>query len=326
MASEQAALAALRSVREQWFKAFPQLSYLAVVEQRDSDSTTGPTYCLEAGIDHRPGRERCCTPIPEGASTPLGPVPVTTAVATGGRQLQAEPMRDAQWPELGSRGVRRRPCLGGDSIGNGRFFWGGSLGLVVSVHDFPDDVFAISNWHVLVLLPGLLGDGIVQPARPDGGSWPEDEIGTLVGFRLDERFDVALLQIKQPWPRYVRAGVRGLEKITGVGRGQVGARVELSGRESRPVAGTLRSCCASVRVRHSFPTPRFFHDQLMTTPMAKQGDSGAVLAADGHAIGLLCTGTRNATFFNPLAPLFEGEAIGWEGRGCAYRLRDVLAV
>jgi hypothetical protein len=166
--------------------------------------------------------------------------------------------------------------------------------------------------HVLAALNrGRYGDAVVQPAIDDGGRAPYDECGVLQRYVL-VRFgaaganlvDAAIARLDgylaAPWINWIGypTAVRsGNDAMPGDPVAKVGRTTGLT--EGRVVA--VHSSCW-------IPYPpilgggvALFKEQIITTPMAGFGDSGALLL-DGasNAIGLLFGGSPTHTLFNDI--------------------------
>ncbi|WP_345217857.1 trypsin-like peptidase domain-containing protein [Georgenia halophila] len=191
----------------------------------------------------------------------------------------------------------------------------GTLGAFV-VREADGDLFVLSNWHVLAGSPSAeIGDVILQPGPADGGTAPEDRVGTLadlVPIRPEEAMTVdaaiALLDEPQADLEYPVGTItetveaRGGESVAKVGR--------TTGRTSGRVSAIELD---DVMVGYGGLGAVSFDDQIEIEsstggPFSQGGDSGSlVYREDGVAIGLLFAGSESGgpngtglTYVNPI--------------------------
>jgi len=176
-----------------------------------------------------------------------------------------------------------------------------------------------------------LGDPVLQPGRYDGGRLDDDVIGFLDRYipvhltspeascplaRGAERaanrllrgllrnYQIKLLRssrngnlvdaaVARPIEREaVSMDILGIGEVKGTREASLGQLVQKSGRTSGVNSGEVRVVGASIKVSMGEMGDALFVDQIITTPMAEPGDSGALLLdQDGYALGLLSAGS-----------------------------------
>lgn len=218
---------------------------------------------------------------------------------------------------------RRRPVFPGLSLGAGG--GAGTLGCLVRRGGEPNDLYVLSNAHVLTE-PGnpIPGTPIFQPG-PDDGSGPADDIVAdfTASVPLDftpERFpnlaDAAIAKLRNP----AEAGslVPHWGQIRGVALCAEGTRVRLAGSRSGVregvVVDTNFACSFEFRDAGGQLAPAGFRNQVLCTslddaPFTRRGDSGAaVLNTANRLVGLHFAGVdahqvpngKPGSVFNPI--------------------------
>ncbi|HZE69908.1 MAG TPA: hypothetical protein VE135_10340 [Pyrinomonadaceae bacterium] len=225
--------------------------------------------------------------------------------------------------ELDMLNTRSRPAPGGYSIGH-ESLKGGSIGCLVVDPAQPEQVFVLSNSHILANSGlGSPGDPIRQPSSGDGGS-SMDEVARLVRwvpFDFSQQFvnkvDAAIagpvtnadFQAEIAILNLIPAGVQPNISI--------GTKVQKVGRTSGHTSGTVKD----VNFRPEIPYPTAggiigkarFLDQVLCTRYSDHGDSGAIVLDEaGWAVGLHFGGTvhkiafwRSTSFFSPIPVVLE---------------------
>jgi hypothetical protein len=203
---------------------------------------------------------------------------------------------------------RDRPVRGGDSIGHFRSLIGTS-GVALRIPGNPW-TFVLSCNHVLAQLNRAFpGDPVLQPASIDGGRIPFDVCGTLSHFvqirfgpGQENRVDAAAALVWNAEPAIEWVGP--LRSVRRVEDGLVGEPVFKVGRTTGLTRGVVRA----VHFTGWIPYPpllgggvALFREQVVTTPMAAFGDSGAVLCdSNANGLGLLFAGSPTHTLYNSL--------------------------
>jgi hypothetical protein len=224
---------------------------------------------------------------------------------------------------------RRRPLRPGISIGHvgvtagtlGAFVTRASPGGQNGDGTRNDDLYALSNYHVLAGSPQARpGDVVLQPGPADGGLAPGDRIGELTQVA-----DLAAVE-----PAYTDAAIARLDQVPvdleyPVGRVVKTARAlggEIVGKVGRTTSVTRGRVTAieldDVIVGYEDLGALNFDDQieiesLDDAPFSRGGDSGAlVYREDGVALGLLFAGSESGgrsgkglTYANPIDQVLE---------------------
>lgn len=318
MATRAEADLVLQQYQDRLFDSNPNLVKLSVVPVTDVDGRSTSEYLLEAGVISMAVQIAASSSksgefVPEGLAVPDSwngnEVPVR--VIQVGEIKALNNRHSAVSAPVGTLEFvgRVRPVNGGNSVGNTRFNSAGTFGSVVKLRDDVRNRYFISNWHVLAGGAGVPGDAILQPGRLDGGSTPNDEIGSLFWFLLNDEFDVALGLSRAPWQNFVAHGFRCFSAYSDVPVDPVvGRHVTKCGRTTETTHGTILSTNATVRVTGAYPGGvQRFVKQIETTGMAMAGDSGSVTfhSADMSPVGLLFAGDSTRTYHNNLKKLFD---------------------
>ncbi|ACT33726.1 hypothetical protein G8S49_11445 [Clostridium botulinum C] len=208
---------------------------------------------------------------------------------------------------------RIRPVLGGYSIStNMNDQISGTAGCVVTNGV---SKFVLSTNHVLANLNMLpMKTPIIQPAYIYRGHTPTDTIATLHKF-IPLRFikreeqptnltDCALgLLVKTD---IMSDNIAFIGKITCVKSPKLGSHVRKVGETSELTQGTITSINATFTVGYITGKVALFKDQIITTHMAQNGDSGSILVDDNNcALGLLFSTSLNNTAFNRLSTVLD---------------------
>lgn len=212
--------------------------------------------------------------------------------------------------------TRERPAPTGFSIGHPDIT-AGTFGARVTDGT---NVYALSNNHVLANSnDASIGDNILQPGPTDGGTDPEDAIGTLadfepIDFDNDNIMDAAIAvsstsNIGFATPSYGAPG-------TTVENAQVGMAVQKYGRTTEDTFGEVAevnvtvSVCYVPRGFFSCASAATFVDQFTITPgdFSAGGDSGSLIVTDDNSanpVGLLFAGSTERTIANPIGPVLK---------------------
>ena len=203
--------------------------------------------------------------------------------------------------------VRSAVLEGGQDISNqynlGSF---GTLGVVLLSKGVPT---ALSCAHVMVSAPPSLGQGVIEPSGPNGGTWPASSIGTVsLADYGPSNVDAALVPISG---RASNVGaVAGIGQITGTGAAAVSQPVRKRGART----GYTEGIVSSTTLTWSYTDPglggitlknQIRVDNYGGTVFGLQGDSGsAVIDANFHMVGMIVSGDPgNFTVCNPSSDL-----------------------
>ena len=196
------------------------------------------------------------------------------------------------------------------------------------------DVYALSNNHVYAVQNNAsIGDSVIQPGAYDGGTLPEDFLGTLFDFQPinfsggNNTIDAAIastayLGISTPSDGYGTPGseIFGDNNHDGFFDNKndlLNLNVQKFGRTTKLTHGTITGINATVNVCYASSGPfctklATFVDQLVITPggFSAGGDSGSLIAAEGGAddkkpVGLLFAGSSTQTIANRIDLVFD---------------------
>lgn len=209
---------------------------------------------------------------------------------------------------------KKLPLKFGYSIGpNGVNFVGTAGCLVI---DKDGDYHILSNNHVLSNTDKLpIGTPILHPAVKDGGKYPDDLIATLSKkVALKEFFgqedldanlvDCAIAKIDNTC--LVTKKIAFIGKITGVCDAKLNMKVKKVGRTTELTTGIITAVDASFLIQNNNNRTQFFKNQIITTAMDADGDSGSLLLDEcNNAIGLLFGGSDSETLFNPIKEVLK---------------------
>lgn len=187
--------------------------------------------------------------------------------------------------------------------------------------------FALSNNHVYANENlASLGDAVIQPGTFDGGSSPDDDIGTLFDFEpivfstsADNVIDAAIAEsstslvgTSTPSDGY------GTPKSATIAAA-VNMDVQKYGRTTGQTDGRVDSINATVNVGYDSGTARFI-GQIVIRPgnFSAGGDSGSCIVVDGGAddrrpVGLLFAGSNSVTIANPIDEVLSAFGVSIDG-------------
>ena len=213
------------------------------------------------------------------------------------------------WPADGTIQTlkgRRRPAMGGDSVGHFAITAGtAGTGCYDRSIDpgIPPRYYILSNNHVLANSnDSRLGDAVYQPGPIDGGT-SADQIGTLHHYvpikfdGSDNLVDAAVAEVAfHDFTREIY--YLGFAR-TSYAPVAVGDVVKKTGRTTNFTTGRVTSVNATVNVNYGGSRVAKFVKQIVTTSMSAGGDSGSlVLDVDDNAVGLLFAGSSAVTIIN----------------------------
>ncbi len=197
-----------------------------------------------------------------------------------------------------------------------------------------------------------INDPILQPGTYDGGKKEEDVIAHLEKFiPVYRRGDKPTCQVAIAFERIVNSflhilrpdynlklykenrgnlvdcalakpvnnsqvsnEIMGIGKVKGVVDPEVGMVVKKSGRTSGITKSKIKLTSTTIQVRMSPSEVAVFHDQFVTEPMSKPGDSGSlVVNEDNAAVGLLFAGSEKATVCNWIKYVLDALEVKFRG-------------
>ncbi|KLU74524.1 hypothetical protein [Clostridium botulinum] len=197
-----------------------------------------------------------------------------------------------------------RPVIGGYSIGVSNVRGVGSLGCLVTDGRYK---YILSNNHVIADLNKIpIGTPIIQPGFDDGGK-PSTDIVALLSKYIPLKTegiitsptnytDCAIAKlinesIASPKIAIVGAPEGTMIPIIDKGVRKVGRSTEMTTGRITDIDGTFHIRFDSKRV--------FFEEQIVTTYMCEDGDSGSILLYENnYAVGLLMASGKSHSIFN----------------------------
>ncbi len=164
-----------------------------------------------------------------------------------------------------------------------------------------NDVYLLSNYHVLLYQNGKIGDIIVHPSKSDSvqvANSESKEIGNIFwkkdiqnnSFNL---IDAAVAKIKKDDDVIIDTGryTRCLHiEMLGLAEPKIGMNVKKCGKTTGLTYGEIRSTNCTVNISNDNKL-EIYKNQILTTNMSSPGDSGSVLVnQDNMVVGLLFGG------------------------------------
>lgn len=280
MASQLEADRALEKYGE-FLLSEPKAVYAAVVQENDD-------WVIEVGILQYDGKSR-------GGLPPS--LPVSMSFSTGEDSEVPVFIKEAEQPRLLYRD-RRRPALGGDSIGNSTDpESAGTLGTAITMANYPNRTFIISNSHVLVGSTGNRGDIIIQPCILDGGNTGTSAIGTLRWGKFGPFVDLAIAetQAADVGVRTIRGNNNTTYQLNGMALPEMNTVCFLVGRTSNSFSGVVRA----INTQVTFEGQRFVNQIFLERMLCQPGDSGAILSdTRNRFVGMLFAGGNRTGWAN----------------------------
>jgi len=216
------------------------------------------------------------------------------------------------------RTARTRPAPIGFSVGHPDIT-AGTLGARVTNGS---QVFILSNNHILANNNNAsLGDAALQPGPFDGGSQPNDVIGTLhdfepISFDSNNQMDAAIAlvngnDISGATPETAGYGAPSTNTVSAT----VGMGVQKYGRTTGHTFGTVAetnvtvSVCFETRGPFTCARSATFVGQFTVTDgsFSSGGDSGSLIvtASGNNPVGLLFAGSSTRTIANPIQVVLD---------------------
>lgn len=313
----------------------PGLQRAIEVKERHAEALLGVPGVVGAAVGHNGNSNPAIiifTAIPgvRGLPTSLEGVPVIVQVSgiffaqpkPEGRG-NGKPPKDEE-PALTPRDRWPRPVPIGVSTGHPDIT-AGTIG--ARVIDGSGNVYALSNNHVYANEnKAESGDPVLQPGAYDGGSAPDDIIGTLsafqpISFSVDNVIDAAIarstageLGNATPGDGY------GTPKST-TADAYINMKVKKYGRTTGQTKGRVYATNATIDVYYGSGIARFVN-QIVITPGAFSagGDSGSLIVVDAkrsprdrQPVGLLFAGSLLYTIANPIEAVLTGLGVAIDG-------------
>ena len=167
----------------------------------------------------------------------------------------------------------------------------GTLGIVALSNQVPT---ALSCAHVMLFPPPQLGQGVIEPSGPNGGTYPADSIGTVSAASYNQQnIDAALVPIQG---RFSNVGhVQKIGNITGLGTAANNQSVAKMG----VTTGLTQGIVVSTTLTWSYTTPVgpcTLYNQIQVgnvggITFALPGDSGSVVVDSNRLmVGMVVAG------------------------------------
>lgn len=194
-----------------------------------------------------------------------------------------------------------------DVPASGNYTFVGTLGAIVRDR-VTNAAMALTNFHVACVDNGSApGNAMCQPGRPDGGSVPGDNFGTLTRSALSNHVDGAVVTINAG--KTTDCSIEGIGDVKGQAAAPLNIAVRKRGRTTGLTYGKVNSIDASVSIpygdglgTHTLKNQiRITPDTSKSTQFSDHGDSGSVVVDDNNnVIALLFGGSSAATYANPI--------------------------
>ena len=229
------------------------------------------------------------------------------------------------------------PLLGGISIGPCRavngYIYAGTMGAIV-LDNASTTRMMLSNFHVMCIDNGwTVGDTMVQPSRIEGGSCPNNVVGTLQRNSLGGQVDCAVAAITA---RGHINEIADIGCVTGIANAALGIAVRKRGRTTGLTFGTIEGLALTTTIDYgdglgqvTLTNQILIHaDTTHNTLFSDHGDSGSVVVnGAGQVVGLLFAGdtTTGTTLANPIQSVLNvlNVSMGIMGIG-GYDLRSTI--
>lgn len=265
---------------------------------------------LKVYVDRKLPKSRVDNPVPSKLDLPgVGPTIETDVEEIGRVELEANTSR-------------HRPAMPGCGLGHFEVPVG-TFGCLVRKRDEPDNLYVLSNSHVLANQGFCTaGDIVLQAGKHDGGLDPDDvlcELAEWVPFEFtDDGFpnlvDAAIARVRNPEEVTSFVNLLGVPKgvSTVVRRGML---VRKAGRTTDLTIGEIKD--VDYRLPMSYKTPDGegtgrvgLRDQVLCTRYTAPGDSGsAVFNTQGKIVGLHFAGSTSTSIFNKIGNVLDALGI-----------------
>ena len=205
------------------------------------------------------------------------------------------------------------PLKFGYSIGPNGVSTCGTAGCLVK--DSCGNYYILSNNHILSNFDELpIGTPILHPGVYDSGKYPDDLIAYLskkiqLLYSTEDKknynyVDCAIAKIINP--NCVTKKIAFVGGIKGVQDAEIGMHVKKVGRTTELTTGIITELDALVELAGPNDSTELFDNQIITTYMSFNGDSGSLLLdSDNHAIGLLNATGDSFSISNPIKEVLK---------------------
>lgn len=204
--------------------------------------------------------------------------------------------------------MKYKKLTGGISVFESLLEGSGTAGAFFKIKN-NDDIYLLSNHHVLAGDSNHIGDKIVHPSPPDT-IYP-DTIGEVIWgeYKKSELLDAAIARICQKYSVDVGSFTRCKSIIfSGLGIPRKGRFVRKCGKKTGLTSGLIRSTNCTVNVLDDKDnSTQIYRNQLLITDLTRPGDSGSILVNEkNEAVGLLFAGNNSTvSFANNINIVFE---------------------
>lgn len=207
-------------------------------------------------------------------------------------------------------------AIGGIGIGSVGAKTTGTLGCAVMDDN---NIYILSSNHVLSSDDNLPENNpIYKVVKNTTSSNQSDFIGSLINstdiafagsspVAPENRIDAAIAMVgnlgskDDIYYRILQKGISGLGDITGTTTAQLEDTVYKTGAATGYNSGTVWGTKATVIVDYGDGKTALYTNQIITSSMSKQGDSGSLgWNSQGKVFGLLFAGTDKISVFNPI--------------------------
>ncbi|ACT33723.1 MULTISPECIES: trypsin-like serine protease [Clostridium] len=208
---------------------------------------------------------------------------------------------------------KKRPVLGGYSASG--YFNNEISGTAGCLVTNGVNKFVLGTNHVFANLNMFItGTSIIQPAYEYGGRSPSCKFATLYKF-IPLRFikgrelptnltDCALALLTKP--NIMSDNIALIGKVTCVKNPKLGKHVKKVGATTELTEGTITNTNATVVISYENNELAVFKDQIITSAMGAEGDSGSILVDDNNcALGLLFSTSEEDTVYNRLTTVLD---------------------
>ena len=185
----------------------------------------------------------------------------------------------------------------------------GTAGMFFHMNDKTDDIYLLSNFHVI-------GNGVSTKIGVDKVTHPKTKIREedykIIGelFWVNPQLDAAVAKVTN-YPvkkkSYSRCKEIAIKKIS---LPYIGQRVIKCGKSTGNTCGIIRSVNCTFRARNRTGSYDIrIRNQILTTCMSLDGDSGSILISEkGDILGLLIGGNGiNASFYVKVEDIFNSQ-------------------
>ncbi|MFY0631035.1 MAG: trypsin-like peptidase domain-containing protein [Flavobacteriaceae bacterium] len=182
----------------------------------------------------------------------------------------------------------------------------GTAGAFFKMLNNSKEIYLLSNHHVLVDKDES-NKIIVHPSRLDCKN--PIEIGELYWKCFNQYFDAAIAKINYP----VDIGKFTSSKhliFNGIEEPKIGQNIRKYGLKTKLTHGEVRSVNCTISNGDNYP--KYYRNQILTSFMSLDGDSGSVLVnSDNKVIGLIFGGDdETSTYANNITKIFKSNICG----------------